>query len=64
MDRGVLAVHGGRMDQTHCPRAVLMIFLHDLMIQIATYHDRMAEVDSGFDQVISGPDVHDRMALG
>ena len=37
-------------------------FLHDPTVQIVAGYDRMAEVDSKFDHVISGPDVHDRMA--
>ena len=33
------------------------------MDQIAADHDQTAEIDFGFDQVIYGPDVRDRMAL-
>ena len=38
-------------------------FLWDPMVQIAADRDRTAEVDFEFDQVISGPNVCDRMAL-
>ena len=41
----------------------LGLFLHDRRAQNAADHDRIAVVDFEFDLVISGPILHDRMAL-
>ena len=56
---GPWELHGPNTQSTHG----LGCFLQNLMALITVDHYHTVENESGFDQVIGGPDVHDRTAL-